>query len=174
MKRLFLAIPISETIKAEIATFQSSIDTPVNWIQESKLHITVHFFGNIDENCLPIIKETIKAITDKTPAFTLELNSFVSKSNKFQHMIWGGLNDSTSFRVLATKIAKAMGVQKIREPLPHINMVRSKSKINIHLPKMLCQSYPLEVTSIELWESKLSPKGSTYLPIESFTLHGKG
>jgi 2'-5' RNA ligase len=173
MKRLFLAIPIPETIKAEIARFQSSIDTPLKWISEEKLHITIHFFGNIEDSLLPQIKKTIKSITDKTPGFTLELNSFVSKSSKFQSMIWGGFSESTSFITLATQIAKSMGAEKVRKPLPHINLVRCKSKIKMkELPLRLPQTFPIEVTSIELWESKLSPKGATYSSLKSFILHG--
>jgi RNA 2',3'-cyclic 3'-phosphodiesterase len=55
--RLFAGLPPESGIKAEIARFQElvsrSVAAPLRYIESEHLHMTVVFFGNVDEQRLP-------------------------------------------------------------------------------------------------------------------------
>lgn len=174
MKRLFLAIPISAELKSDIKKQTESLNLPLKWIPEKNFHVTLHFFGNMKESEIKNLIQKTGTIAENTSPFSLEANSLLIKSGKFQNMIWVGFKESFEFEKVAVKISRSMGMDTIRKPLPHINLARSKAKIKSeHLPLYFKKPHQLEVDHLELWESKLSPEGSTYFPLESFTLNGE-
>jgi RNA 2',3'-cyclic 3'-phosphodiesterase len=170
-KRLFLAIPIPQELAASINSEKEKLDLPVKWIPRENWHVTVHFYGNAEESALPQLKKTIKKTVQKFPPFTLHAQSILKKSGKGQTMIWVGFKEAPSFEKLALAISESAGVAASRKPLPHINLARHKERLQSEkLPLVFNPSIELDVSYVELWESKLSPKGSTYFSLESFTL----
>lgn len=172
-KRLFLAIPMSQELASLVSSQLKNVDLPVKWIPQENWHVTVHFFGSVGVPALPQLKKTIKKTAQKFPPFILEAKSILIKSGKGQTMIWVGFKEAPSFEKLALAISESAGATASRKPLPHVNLARHKERIKSDkLPLLISPSVILDVSSIELWESKLSPKGSTYFSLESFTLRG--
>lgn len=173
-KRLFLAIPLTEEIKSEAKKQEEASGLSLKWLPEKNLHITVHFFGNVAASQLEDLKHTIRKITLQTYPFTLEAECVQIKNGKVQHMVWVAFKKSPAFEKLALKVAENMGTKNMRKPVPHINLARSKTKIRSEkLPVHFPSPVKMDVNQIELWESKLSPEGSTYFPLERFTLKGE-
>ena len=173
-RRLFLAIPVTRELILSVNSQKEKLDLPVKWIPDENLHVTLHFFGNVEEASLIDLTKTIKNHTQQFPPFTMEVNSILLKPGKGQTMVWAGFKEAPSFEKLALAIAKSINAPVSRKPLPHINLARHKERIKSdRLPLLFNTPQRLEVTHFELWESKLSPKGSTYFSLECFTLNGK-
>lgn len=173
-KRLFLAIPVRETLVTEIQKHRQTLDLDLKWIVPAKLHVTVYFFGNIPENSLEDLSGNIKMVSDNAPPFRLTATSLLMKSSGSRHMVWVGFLPSAAYENMVYEIAGHTSNEQKRKPLPHINLARSRNKIiSDRLPLPLTPPHTIEVNHVELWESKLSPAGSTYLPLQGFTLKGK-
>jgi RNA 2',3'-cyclic 3'-phosphodiesterase len=173
-RRLFVAIPVPELIKEEIHKQLNTLNLPLKWIPEKNLHVTAHFFGNIEEEYLDELFKKISDVCKEVSSLVLEPEMISVKSGKFQNMIWVKFKRSQAFEDLCKEISKKFDVEVKRNPLPHINLVRSRSKITSDkFPIPFNKTFQLNVSAIELWESKLSPQGSTYSSLKSFILKGE-
>lgn len=169
--RLFVAITIPENVKVLISEKINSLHLPLRFIPAENFHITVLFMGNVSSSQMEEIKVALKKICNDLPSFLLEVNSIIAKSNGHHHMLWVSFLDSPMFVKCATKITEGLGFTISRKPLPHINLIRSKKKIQGGFPLEL-NPISFTVYSIELWKSELSPNGSTYSSLGSFPLKG--
>jgi 2'-5' RNA ligase len=170
--RLFIAIPIPVNVKGLITEKINSLQIPLKFIPAENFHITVLFMGNVSVSRLEECNVILQTITKDVPCFTLELDSIVARSNRHQHMLWVNFIESPPFVHCAAIITKALGFTLSRKPLPHINLIRSKKKIQGSFPLRL-DPLSFEVNSIEVWKSALSQNGSTYSSLASFPLKGK-
>lgn len=71
----FLAIPLPEENKQEIANFQeqlSRLNLPFTWELPEKLHITLHFFGRIDDSRTHQVKTSLENLLAEQPVFELQ------------------------------------------------------------------------------------------------------
>jgi 2'-5' RNA ligase len=116
-----------------------------------------------------LFSRILKKLTKEFIPFILHPYSFKIQKNGFQNMVWVNFKKSPEFEELSLRISDALGYENKRKPLPHINLVRSKNKIESSLlPLVIQKEIPLGIDHVELWESHLNPKGATYFCLESF------
>lgn len=180
-KRLFLGIPLSDTVKTKLHDSLTPLQElyPLwKWVKEENFHITVSFFGSVAEEKIPLLSEVVNETIKKTPQFSLRLNELLlTPPHQKPRMLWAVASTSSEFSVLVHDIETAVGqntelpdYRKSADPIPHVTLARFKSQelnTEISFPTLDLKE---EVTSITLFGSVLSNRGPHYTDIANYPL----
>jgi len=179
--RAFIAIELSEEIREALAQIQSHLKysgADVKWVEKQNIHLTLKFLGEIDEKKCEKIKSALDKIAGSMHPFELtikEIGAFPKID--YPRVIWVGLDKGVAESlVLAEKVDEEMsklGFEKESRPFTaHLTIGRVRSPQNKEALKSKLTTYNLPLTakaqlisSIILFQSKLSPKGPTYINI---------
>lgn len=167
--RVFIAIPVNDSIKISIRNELEKLNLDIKLIPEENYHLTVLFLGDVEDYKLGELINSLKITASSSIPFTLTTNSLIAKRNPHYHMLWVTFQNSFKFEKLASKTALSLNMSITRKPVPHINLTRSRKKIKGEFPIDI-ENIDLPVNSIELWKSILHPKGATYSLLASFKL----
>jgi len=182
-KRVFIGIPIGCKIKSILSIVKSSINynpSHIKWIPAENIHLTLLFLGNISNKDLPhLILSVEKKISSNNFQLTIK-GTGVFPSSKSPKVLWLdlgiGVDELTS---LQQQIKESVEIfnenyQEITFT-PHITIAKIRRlgrKIDV-LPFLNTVYSPieLEVNSIYLYESQLSPEGAQYTVLNAFPLN---
>ena len=183
--REFLAIEIENHLKDNIQKIQDTIkDTnscKINYVKTENIHLTLKFFGEINERKeKQIIKIVEKTINDYKH-YTIKLAKIGAFPNiKRPRVIWTGIKDKHNVTINLIKELdnefNKIGFKKERDYVPHITIGRVKEIHNKELLnetlKELKNEYvgKLEIKSLSLKESQLTPNGPIYTTKKEFKL----
>lgn len=189
-KRLFIAIPLSESWLNAFSDFQKRCDKEFDlkderdfrWTKVDNLHITICFLGWVDQEWVSEISHKLKKVLSGVKPLELEFENIIFGPPKTTaRMIWGMFRNTEEYKRLAKLINEVM--QKFseevvneldRDPIAHITLARFKDgRISRHeeiLKLFFIKENILKIDNIQLMESRLSPSGSTYLIVEKFIL----
>ena len=184
MLRLFIAIEIPAEIKSQISSLIQDLkasNADVRWEQVEKLHITLKFLGDTEEELLPKIVLLLDEVAAKSSRFSLTYSGLGCFPNKREpRIIWVGTeNRDGVLLTIDNSIEDAMaslGFEKEKRAFhAHVTIGRVKSQRYVRdlLRRMesttlVCN--PVEVSQIMLMESKLKPSGSLYTTVKEFRL----
>lgn len=185
--RTFLAIEIEDYIKNKISETQHMIEekdsAKIKYVETENIHLTLKFFGEIDEKQLNEIIEIIDKTIEKYGKYPLKIVNVGAFPNIYRpRVIWTGIKDknitSNLIKELDTEFNK-IGFKKEKEYIPHITIgrvkdVSDKEKLSDTL-KLLKKRYhgKMEVKKICIKSSKLTPDGPIYKNIKEFELGDK-
>lgn len=182
MIRTFIALEIPDIVLDEIITVRNTLLTgneKIRWENKAKLHVTLKFLGDTDQNKAVEIFSSIHQSAKKYSKFNLELDRFgFFNSNKIPRILWTGLKENLELEKFVKEIdilCSEFGFEKEKRKFkPHITMLRIKdgSIIKNLLP---FDNYKLPDTKfigekITMFESTLTQKGSFYKPLISFII----
>ena len=74
--RCFLAVPLAEPALSEARQLQASLAERVHgvrWARPETLHVTVHFFGSIEDTRAANAVDVVAPVASRTPTFDVEL-----------------------------------------------------------------------------------------------------
>jgi 2'-5' RNA ligase len=183
--RAFIAIELSPEIKDSLARIQTHLKysgADIKWIDTGNIHLTLKFLGDITGEKCEKIKSVLDEITKNTKSFEISIKGIGAFPNiNYPRVIWIGLDKGViESKALSEKIEEETlkaGAQKEARPFaPHLTIgrVRSpKNKEDLKEKIGACQipiTKPHLVSSILLFESKLSPKGPTYTKLHESKL----
>lgn len=181
--RLFIALDISEDVQDEIIRMRDEIYgvcDNVRWEAKNKLHLTLKFLGDVEVSRIGEINESLKNISADYSGFELSLSRFgLFYRNDKPSILWVSLHDSKELLNLVNDLEiqlEQLGFQKEKRRFKsHITLLRLKgyedlNKIN-KFEDYKIESNPFQVNKITLMKSELKPKGSIYIPIESFRMN---
>ena len=176
-KRLFLAIPLTKTIRESFAQYQRSLNLEdVRWIPKKNLHITLYFLGDTDEVTIPEIIEELNLFFNTVNSFSLKFDkiSLAPPGSKKPRIIWAEFEPNPEFENLMSGVRKILNKfakepSEHKEIIPHVTLARFKpttkfNKLKLDQPKI----EDLSVLSSELMSSHLYDDGSQYSIIASF------
>ena len=186
MKRLFIAIDISEEARNVAAKYISALHAEfphlrVSWERPEKLHITLKFLGRTEDTWIPEIVDALTGIAESHIAFQLDMSgSGVFPSARNPRVLWLGVDDMES---KLTELAKnvidetgLLGFEPEKKKFnPHLTIARIKEPqaarglAEKHL-QMKYEPVRFKVGHITLYESQLRPTGSIYTKLEVFRL----
>ena len=183
--RTFLAIEIEPYIKNRIEESQEIISdsesSNIKFVEVENIHLTLKFFGEIDEDKLEQIIDIINQSIKNKEAYTLKVVNIGAFPNIYNpRVIWTGIKDKNNTTVklieeLDKKFNK-IGFKKEKNYVPHITIGRvknisDKEKLSQTL-KDLNKKYhgKMEVKKICLKSSTLTPSGPIYENIKEFDL----
>ncbi len=185
-KRIFAAIDISEASRRAVSDYAETLraefqSVRVGWEKPEKLHLTMKFFGDVDERQLENLTEAIEKTAGQISNFNLQISETgVFPSPRNARILWLGLQDETGnlqklAEVLETECARSGFAREARNFKAHLTIARlrepqkSKELVGKHLQN---DFPPLEfqATEIVIYQSELLPKGSIYKTVSRHKL----
>jgi 2'-5' RNA ligase len=155
----------------------------VAWEPVTKLHATLKFLGDTDEQRVPDIYGALETVAATAPPLSLryrEVGCFPAHGNP--NVVWIGIEDMNgNLTSLQERIEHAMeniGIGREQRPFKaHLTIGRVKGG---HRPRSLLttmktvtfESQPVTLHEIVLVRSELKPTGSVYTILKSIPLNG--
>jgi len=181
MIRLFAALRLPNNIVDKIIEFRkeaSENNQNIKWEKKEKLHLTLKFIGDVSEDLVDRIKDSLLFIEDfKSIELSLTKFGFFFRDNH-PNILWLGLSNNNELNILVDKIEtnlEIFGFKKEKRKFnPHLTLLRIKNKVdknfinsfeNYKLPSL--KFYSNEIT---LFKSELLPDTSRYIEIKNYKL----
>ncbi|MBI3895225.1 MAG: RNA 2',3'-cyclic phosphodiesterase [Acidobacteria bacterium] len=179
--RAFVAIDIPEGIRHKIANLLEALKPTtksVRWTHPEGMHLTLKFLGELSLDQIEAVKEQLASVRLRAPLSLQVRGAGYFPSERSPRVIWLGISAGPELAELAGHIEESLatvGIPKEKRPFSaHLTLGRLQTPDKILAVKEFLQRHePLEFGSftaeeIFLYESRLSPKGSTYRKIARF------
>jgi 2'-5' RNA ligase len=148
-------------------------------VEEDNLHMTLKFLGEVEEKKIEEINKALGFLQEKK-AFQMTIyGAGVFPNPAYVRVIWAGVReDAEETRKLQGEVDAQLlplGFPRDDRFHPHFTLARVRSVDKGRLKTFLQENATLNlgsftVSSIELMESRLGPKGPAYSIIRSFPL----
>ncbi|MBI4367471.1 MAG: RNA 2',3'-cyclic phosphodiesterase [Deltaproteobacteria bacterium] len=184
--RSFLAFDIPPQVKQTLATLIEDLRRhapSVQWGSSDQLHVTLRFFGNVEEGLLGgDMSAAIARVTEETPQHRIECAGLgVFPNWKYPRIIWAGFTgDTEPVITLHDRLHEALS------PFPlaaddrafrlHLTLGRAKRLSSTgRLMKVVESLGPIAfgavpIDHLTLYKSRLTRTGSIYTPLQQFPL----
>ncbi len=174
--RVFLGLPLFPHFEEEIRNFLSaySADSSLRWTRAEDVHVTLHFFGDVQAAKLDVIDEHVRRAASACKPFEISLEGagfFPEKQSA--RILWLGVNAVPSFFNCRMEIEAGLrqaGFQcEDREFKAHATVGRYKNPGpggNFAFPKTSSRN----IENLCLYQSRLQPSGSRYEIIRTWPL----
>ena len=188
MIRSFLAVELPKPILGKIGEVQGelrSTHADVRWVSPEKIHLTLKFFGNIEESRIDLIFKSIEEPVQNTLPFSVRVRgagAFPSLKNP--RVIWMGLADGKEMLVSLQKEIEdrleKIGFEPEDRPFqPHLTLGRMKSsrgreELVKRMEKYIGEEFGnFQVERVSLFKSDLRPSGPIYTLLKVLRLGGQ-
>ncbi len=178
MPRLFVAIDLPSFFKKELSSLCYGVQG-IRWVPAQNLHLTLRFIGEVPTNLYHEIREMLGSIElHPFELTTTHLDFFTGE--KGPTTLWIGVEGSEDLLLLQNEIEKKirfLGIQADKKKFKaHITLGRTENYFFGDLQPFFDQGMNLkkntfEVTSFELFSSKLGGSSPHYLIEESYPLN---
>ncbi|HSQ92142.1 MAG TPA: RNA 2',3'-cyclic phosphodiesterase [Nitrospiraceae bacterium] len=192
MIRAFLAVELSQELRAELATIQQELkrniepemkqNMRISWAQPASIHLTIKFLGDMDEQVIdPLLVAVEQAIGNQT-AVNVPLERIgVFPRPQNPRVLWVGPSENWERGAEAQRVVgihdavehacEGLGFLRETKPFsPHLTFARIRAGER-HIGAALAQGGVLDrplsldslaVESVVLMKSELRPTGSVY------------
>lgn len=181
MIRLFVALKIPDEALnrlLDIRNSRANEELNIKWEPKEKLHLTLKFIGEVQEELIPQIKNELKFIEDFSE-IKCEINKF-GLFYRFENpsILWAGLQCSKTLELISEELnnkLQSIGVEKEnRKFKPHLTLLRVKKSVDEDLLNKF-KNYNLNPIlfkgkKISLIKSDLKKGGSVYTELENYKL----
>lgn len=187
--RLFLAIEIPQAVRREVARRIAGLRDRLpraRWVDPEILHLTLLFFGQVDEANVPVLSTALRGAFARHPPVELRLaGGGTFPPRRPARVAWIGLEtteamdqgDADALAALqadATSAAvESIGFEAEDRPFhPHVTLARCEPFWPRDAAEKFATAFPGAVGQPwvadhgVLFESKLSPKGPRYRAVE--------
>lgn len=184
--RMFCAFELPEALRSQIHEHARRLrdavpDVAASWSRPENIHLTLNFFGNVDQVQVPVISAAATRVINKFSA----INVRVARTGAFPGPRWPqvlflGIEDPSGALAklqgqLADEFAREGFPKEDRVFRPHLTIARVR---NPHRAAALAQTHfdmsfdtvELTLAELVLFRSDLSSKGSRYTPISRHRL----
>lgn len=181
--RLFVAVDIDDAVRRRLAAVISSCASrpafsrlEVAWVPADRLHITLQFVGHVPDLVAEQIRERLLP-PYPMPPFSLHLEGLGAfPPGGRVRVIWVGLRRGADelCRLQEETLRRLEGVPFRRETRafsPHLTIARLREPGPAALREYLAGASAgaagrCTIDAVTLYESRLSPRGATYIPIQ--------
>jgi RNA 2',3'-cyclic 3'-phosphodiesterase len=183
--RVFFSIELPDEIKENIEKFIGGLKSelgPMKWISKNNLHVTLKFLGNVEENKIEDLVNTVGKLTKGFGPIKIDFGGFGAFPDpKHPRVIWTGINGGAGeLKKLADKIEdelckKGYGEEE-REFSPHLTIGRIKESIvTAALSRFIKENEQTSlgsfvVNDISLMKSTLMKNGPVYEELKRISL----
>lgn len=175
-RRLFIAIPLPETIKNEFVRGAEQFQMPKHrLVAQKNWHITILFLGNTPTEKISLISEQLQILAGNTNKFTLITKSVtLAPPRREPAMLWGTFKGDPAFgqlvRATTDALDKVIELNFARaDAWPHVTLARFHYFRGPRQP-VSCAPLNFTVDAIELMELQLQPEGAHYTVLETYKL----
>lgn len=200
--RMFVAIKIPDFIKQKISSLKTefNIIDGIKWVSSQNLHLTLKFIGEIKEELLEPVLQTINSCIKDIKPFPVSFNGTGAFPNpKYPKILWVGMKDGKEqvikLMISLNKELTQLGIEfESREPSPHLTIGRVKhlgkkappahsgmigvsahpGRTGVSPVQIIYPQFESEsflVDSIYLIKSELTPTGPIYSDLKQFNLN---
>ena len=192
MIRAFLAVELSQELREELTVVQQELKqriepemkrhTRISWVQPGKIHLTIKFLGDMDEQVIDPLLVTVEQAIGRQTAVNVPLERLgVFPHPQNPRVLWIGPSENWEKGAEARRVAEihsaieqaCEGLSFLRETKPfspHLTLARIKvgeRQVGVTLAKIGVLDRPLAlgalaVESVVLMKSELKPTGSVY------------
>lgn len=188
-RRVFVAVAFDAPARRAVKKIYKDLERkhwPVKWTPEKNLHVTLAFLGNLSDDEVEKVKKVAEMAAREVDPFEVGFKGWGGFPDLvLPHTIWLGLNgDLKNLAYMYKRLREQLSGNGYRlggKPfVPHVTLGRvkrgSRRKVRLEMGRQLSKMRRLDVVQklhvkrVEVFESKLSPKGSKYVVIEGFGL----
>ena len=182
MKRLFVAVPVSEEVKdklRQVVDELSKTGADLKLVSLSHLHFTLKFLGDVDEKQIPEIEKKLAGIVEKTKGFEVSVKGVgVFPSLERINVVWMGVENSTLVSLMK-EVGKELGFVRKNdhdEDVAHLTIARVKTERNKKELQEFAKRFEgkefgrMKVEKIILFESELRKEGAEHRVVKEFRL----
>lgn len=184
--RSFLAIEIDNDLIPKIANVQNSFkktNTNIKYVSTENMHLTLKFFGNIEEEMVEDISLIIQKVISNYSSFDLAIENCGSFPNENNiKVLWLGIANSENNKIAnlqkdLDKEFKKLGFKKEKNFISHLTIGRVKnSKNKAEIKNKIAKFKDIKigkmtVNKISLKKSTLTSNGPIYEDINVFNLN---
>ena len=192
MIRAFLAVELSQELRAELAVIQQELkqriepelkrDPRISWVQPAKMHLTIKFIGDMDEQVIDSLLGAVEQAIGSQTAVNVPLERLgVFPRPHSPRVLWVGPSEKWECGREAKRVTEIHGaIEQACEGLgflletkpfsPHLTLARIKvgeRHVGVGLDKAGALDRPLSLSSLAmesvvLMKSELKPTGSVY------------
>jgi 2'-5' RNA ligase len=193
--RLFVALDIDDPIRERIARFLEGVRNfapDARWAKEESLHVTLKFIGEQAESSVARIKQALAATAGRSTEIVFRGYGFFPTATSAR-VFWIGMEAGPELAALAAAVdanLTPLGIAKEeRKFTPHLTLARSSGASGApgrrkeDGPRQTFQRLQEKLAVLPaphfgsmtarefcLYQSRLSPKGSTYTKLARFDL----
>lgn len=167
MAHFFIAIPVTEDIKRLAMPIQQELRSNQKhkvYVHPDDLHITIHFFGELEEVKIRALANHLQEAISIRP-FTLNIGDLNYFGNpKEPRVVWLGVEEHSTLTKLydfTQRIIKENGLATNNKKYrPHITLAKKwkKEADNFTMPNILSTSIEMEVNEMIIY--KIHPKAA--------------
>lgn len=175
--RLFIGIYLPQEVKEELYNLQKKFDrknSKINWVAKNKLHLTLKFLGDIDENNVEEITKRLNKIKIDTISDELRDISYFENYGKID-VLYVKLKNNKGITDLQRKIDQELLdlFPKYQKFNPHltigrVKMIKKKEKFIDEIKNVKIKPLKLEVDGFSLIVSKPNNGTHKYITLKEF------
>jgi 2'-5' RNA ligase len=183
--RLFVGVEIDPPVAAAFSSVSAELQrrastcaphARITWVPAERAHVTVRFIGHVDEAKANDIAESLKAPLE-TAAFDVVVGGMGAfPPGGAPRVIWAGLGDGVAAlidveREVSERLEGCAVQREERAYRPHVTLARVREaaglRTRVLLEELTDRAFgTTRVDAITLFESRLSPKGPTYVALQ--------
>ena len=187
--RLFVAVEIAPDVVAAVVELIDRLQqrakrlapkARLTWVTTERIHVTVRFIGHVENEQADAIREALASPLDVPPFDVTVAGAGTFPPNGPPRVVWAGLRNGRDGLVTIEKEVSArlarLGLESEDRPYnPHLTLARVREAGGLKSAALLdgISEAALGVSpvrAITLFESRLSPKGPTYLALQHTSL----
>jgi 2'-5' RNA ligase len=155
------------------------------WVARENLHLTLAFFGSIDELSVPLLADALGDVCEMSAAFSLPFSGLrAAPQRRKATMLWATFldpeRDCSRLAHDVSAAAVAFGVEPPTRPFkPHATLVRTRRPHPLDAEVLdeaihMLDDAPeaMSVERVSFVSSTLTPTGPVYLDLSSWALGG--
>jgi 2'-5' RNA ligase len=181
--RVFLAVALDSSVRGKLAALERDLrplTRRARWVRPEGLHLTLRFFGEVSAEAVEALATSLAEAFLGLPAFALHIRGCgIFPDRRRPRVLWVGVPEPPpalfELQSRAEAVARAQGfAPEKRRFEPHLTVARFRE------PEKVIESILSSVedrdfgrTEIEeavLFESRLSPAGSSYERLRAYPL----
>jgi len=183
--RTFIAIELDQGLQKILKGIQDDLrktGADVKWVESHNIHLTLKFLGDVNEEKILSLGETMESSLRGYPAFSFDLNHLGAfPTVNSPKIVWvgvgsGGKEIGGLIRILEDN-SETVGFKKEeRGGSPHVTIGRVRSSLNKFALSKMMKSYSLpqpmtqNVKGVVLFKSTLTSSGPSYEALKKFPL----
>jgi 2'-5' RNA ligase len=187
--RLFVAVDVGEQVALAAARLAGELRdrlhhlapaARVTWASVERMHITITFIGQVDDVRARLVADLLQAPLDDAPFAARIAGVGAFPPSGPPRVFWAGVDHGRERLVsLEHRVAELLAPAGVRSERrvyqPHLTLGRVREAAALR-SRALLEGFEhtvlgtTQVQAITLFESRLSPKGPTYAPLQRVAL----
>ncbi len=186
--RCFIAVDIDEKIRGALGDLQRQLQSKadikksdVKWVKPDNIHLTLKFLGEIEDEKVVELCNTVKDVAGRHKSFELGVESVGCFGGRSARVLWVGTGQVNSNLLRLQKdieqqLALAGWPKESREFTGHLTLCRvRKPKAGLELAAVSAdyRDFKLGVMpadSVSVYQSRLTPTGPVYTLLGNYKL----